>query len=130
MEKYVRLNTRGSSGQSVQGSTEQKAEPTAHPLSPSLLFCFLSFFSLYPSHPTLYIIRLAVTFPHSTSCTTAPSNFQREKLVELPGDVSELPQTNVTAQQGGKPLHRAAHVAGHAFKSELNMCLQIVLNLK
>lgn len=54
MEKYVQLNTRGSSGQSVQGSTEQKAEPTAHPLSPFLLSCLLSF-SIYLSQCTWYI---------------------------------------------------------------------------
>lgn len=128
MEKYVRLNTRGSSGQSVQRSTEQKAEPTAHPFSPSLLYCLLSF-SIYPFHPTTYSICLAVTFPHQHEMCSVKLP-EEEAGQASRGCVCAASDGSNSAQQGGNPLHGAGHVAGHAFKSELKMCLQIVLNLK
>lgn len=105
MEKYVQLNTRGSSGQSVQGSTEQKAEPTAHPLSLHSSFSTSSPPSLCPTAPC------TSAWPSPSRCAAAPSNFQRKKLVMHPGDVSELPQMDGTALHRGNPLHGAGHAA-------------------
>lgn len=132
LEKYAKLNTRGS----TQRSREQKVEPTPLPPLPVPPFLppsvsLLSFLAPHPPHTAMHVTAITSPHRHGLCCISIE---QREKMLEHQEDTFELPLDARNSAQHLPPLapmllHGAARVARHGFMAEPNTCLQIALNL-